>query len=100
VIIPSTLILPGPQKRIVIAETRNKVAFSPSTKISPPETIKTITIMVIIIGIAANLVNKPRIRKMEQKNSANITRQREVVDPRCIKSINLKRRELNFTSFE
>jgi hypothetical protein len=43
----------------------------------------------MIMGMQANLVNKPRIKKMEQNNSAKITRHKVNVEPRCKKSMNL-----------
>ncbi len=65
---PSILILPGPQKRIVIPQMRNMNAFSPSENMWKLCATVTATSIPIIIGITASLVNNPRITKMEQKN--------------------------------
>src|ERR1700712_4019070 len=50
--------------------------------------------MAMISGTQANLVNNPSIKRMAQKNSANITRMREILLPICKKFMNLYWREL------
>ena len=97
-IIPSTLIFPGPQNKSVIEAAKKNAPFSPSAKICALEAIKTTTDIPIIIGIQANLVNNPRTRRRPQKNSANMISESEVVEPKFIKFINLKRSVLNWTS--
>ena len=80
-IIPSTLILPGPQNKIVMAAVRNKVPVSAFPKISPWLASKTTTHIPMIIGMQANRVNSPRTKNSPQKNSAKIIKIREAVEP-------------------
>lgn len=95
-IIPSTLILPGPHNKIVSVAARYTIPLSPASNICPCEAIKTTTHIPIIIGIQANRVNNPRINNIPHTSSAKMMSEREAVDPRCIKFINLYLSVLNF----
>jgi len=65
-LMPSTLTFPGPSNRIVRKAARYKEADSPSPKTSMLVILKMITHIVMINGIVANLVNKPRMIKSPQ----------------------------------
>lgn len=75
------LTLPGPHKRITRKQRRNKPAWRPSLKISPWLTLKSATDIEMTNGIAASLVNNPRTINILQKNSAKITRDKDMVLP-------------------
>ena len=66
----------------------NFTAISPSPNTSPPCALKAATPIAITNGIIAKRVNSPAIKSSEQKNSANITRAKEIFGPRYKKSIN------------
>jgi hypothetical protein len=77
----SKLTLPGPVNNRTTKQVRNKPALSPLPKNSPLCAKNKATDMAMMSGIAANRVNSPRIIKAAQKNSANTTMDKEVVDP-------------------
>jgi hypothetical protein len=85
----SRLTLPGPVNNKVTKHARNKPALSPTPKKAPLWAKKRATDIAMISGMQASLVNNPRIMNAEQKNSANTTREREVVEPICKGSANL-----------
>ena len=81
------LALPGPRIRIVRKATRYKAGNSPLPKKSLCVTLKKTTLIEMTSGMAASLVNKPRIIKRLQKNSANMVRERDKVLPKPMKFI-------------
>ena len=77
----SKLTLPGPVNSKVTKQARNKPALSPTPKKAPLCAKNRATDMDIIRGIQAKRVNNPRIINAAQKNSANTTKDRDVVEP-------------------
>jgi hypothetical protein len=85
----SRLTFPGPVNNKVIKQARNKPAASPTPKKAPLFAMNKATDIAIISGMQAIRVNKPRIINAEQKNSANTTKERDVVEPIWKGSANL-----------
>jgi len=72
-IIPSTLTRPGPQSKMAKKPERYTAESSPLPNKCPFEEMKNAYPKLIMTGSTVNLVNKPSVTKMEQKNSANTT---------------------------
>src|SRR5690606_29038481 len=88
---------PGPKAKIAKYPTKKAVASSYCPNKAQLCTEKA-TSMVTNKGIVAKRVNKPRINKIEQKNSANMAKLSETVQPSPNRSINPSFRSLNSTS--
>ena len=77
----SRLTFPGPANNKVMKQARNNPAFNPTPKKSLLLANTSATAIVIIREIDASLVNNPKTINAPQKNSANNTNARDVVEP-------------------
>ena len=95
----STENIPLPEIKIIIDKIKNTKAKVLSWKVWFANAIKKTTTIVIRIGIIVSRVKNPIATKKPQKNSANMTRMNEVLEPIPMRSGNLGRNSLYDINF-